>query len=68
MRLLLSGRSEVQILLATSKEMPRILGFQSSRYFIISEIANQNGVSANYSKSYIKKVFNNGSERYRNYS
>ena len=47
MRLLLSGRSEVQILLATSKEMPRILGFQSSRYFIISEIANQNGVSAN---------------------
>ena len=50
MVLLLSGRSEVQILLATSKEMPRILGFQSSRYFIISEIANQNGVSANYSK------------------
>ena len=30
--------------------MPGILGFQSSRYFTISEFANQNGVSANYPK------------------
>ena len=30
--------------------MPGILGFQSFRYFTISEFANQNGVSANYPK------------------
>ena len=54
MVLLLSGRPEVQILLATSKEIPRILGFQSSRYFTISEFANQNGVSANYPKILLK--------------
>ena len=52
MVLLLSGRPEVQILLATSKEMPGILGFQSFRYFTISEFANQNGVSANYPKRF----------------
>ena len=58
MRLLLSGRSEVQILLATSKEMPRILGFQSSRYFTISEFANQNSGSANCPKNFAENLVN----------
>jgi hypothetical protein len=44
MDLFLSGRPEVGILLATSNELPGILGFQSSLYFTISEFANQNGV------------------------
>lgn len=57
-RELLSGRPEVQILLATYCEIPRILGFQSSRYFTISEIANQNSDSANFSKSCVKNIAN----------
>ena len=55
---LLSGRPEVQILLATSKEMPGILEFQSSRCFTISEIANQNSDSANFPKNFAEKIAN----------
>ena len=58
MVLLLSGRPEVQILLATSKEIPRILGFQSSRYFTISEFANQNSGSANCPKNFAENLAN----------
>ena len=58
MVLLLSGRPEVRILLATSKEMPKTLEFQSFRYFTISEIANQNGVSANYPKNFVENLAN----------
>ena len=58
MVLLLSGRPEVQILLATSIKMPGILGFQSSRYFTISELANQNGVYANYPKNFAENLAN----------
>ena len=55
---LLSGRPEVRILLATSKEMPGILGFQSSRYFTISKFTNQNSVSANYPKNFVENLAN----------
>ena len=55
---LLSGRPEVQILLATSIKIPGILGFQSSRYFTISELANQTGVSANYPKNFAENLAN----------
>ena len=38
--------------------MPGILGFQSSRYFTISELANQTGVSANYPKNFAENLAN----------
>lgn len=38
--------------------MPRILGFQSSWYFIISEFANRNGGSANYPKNFVENLTN----------
>ena len=55
---LLSGRPEVRILLATLSEMPKTLDFQSFRHFTISEFANQNGVSANYSKNFAENLAN----------
>ena len=55
---LLSGRSEVQILLATLRKMPKILEIQSFRHFTISKFANQNGVSANCPKNFVKKLAN----------
>ena len=38
--------------------MPRILGFQSSRYFTISEFANQNSGSANCPKNFAENLAN----------
>ena len=55
---LLSGRPEVRILLATYEKYREYWGCQSSRYFIISEIANQNGVSANYPKNFVENLAN----------
>ncbi len=41
---MLSGSTEIQILLATFCEMPEILDFQSIQHFIFSKSANQNSV------------------------
>lgn len=44
----LSGRPEIQSLLATFCEMPEILDFQSIWHFIFSKSANQNSIPTKY--------------------
>ena len=45
--------------------MPGILGFQSFRYFTISEFADQNSVSANYPKNFVENLANWKGESFR---
>ena len=65
MVLLLSGRPEVRILLATYEKYREYWGCQSSRYFFISKFANQNSVSANYPKNFVENLANWKGESFR---